>query len=293
MTGPTGRAVQGRFPGMPEPLYSASSSRLLTWLSCPRQYRLRYLDRPPPRRRPQRAHTTVGLVTHAVLRGFWELEPHRRTPTAVVELVETNWSAQGFRDAAQARRWMDRVARQVVTYLRAVDRNAEPLALERTVSFRTSTAAFLGRIDRIDDRGGDLVVVDYKTSRVPPTTEDARTSLPLALYLIAVRRIWRRPAARVELHHVPTGEVVGYDHDETSLARKLDEAHSVVDDVRRADAAYGFQGAESRWFAPRVSALCAWCDVRSHCAEGAAWGPEQPDWAGLAGEDDDQRAEPS
>lgn len=291
MSGPAGRPVQGRFAGMPQPLYSASASRLLTWLACPRQYRLRYLDRPAPPRRPQRAHTTVGLVTHAALRGFWELEPHRRTPAAVTGLVETNWSAQGFRDAAHARRWMDRVATQVVAYLRGVDRSAEPLALERTVSFRTTTAAFLGRIDRVDDRDGDLVVVDYKTSRVPPTTEDARTSLPLALYLMAVRRIWRRPATRVELHHVPSGQVAGYDHDETTLARKLDEAHSLVEDVRRADAAYLVQGVESGWFPPRVSALCAWCDVRSHCAEGAASVPEQPDWAGLAGEEQDHRAE--
>lgn len=290
MTGPPGvdrRGVQGRFPGMPEPLYSASASRLLTWLACPRQYRMRYLDRPAPPRRAQRAHTTVGLVTHAVLRGFWELEPAHRTPAAVHRLIEAHWSAQGFRDPVQAGRWRKRVTTQVMEYLRHADRAAEPLGLERTVSFRTPTAAFLGRIDRLDDRDGDLVVVDYKTSRNPCTADDARTSLPLALYLLAVRRIWRRPATRVELHHVPSGKVVGHNHDEDSLARKLDEAHSLVADVRRADASYGVEGVASSWFAPRISALCAWCDVRAQCPEGAAWGPEQPDWAGLAGEDDD------
>lgn len=286
MSEPAVRPVQGRFAGMPEPLYSASASRLLTWSACPRQYRLRYLDRPAPARRPQRAHTTIGLVTHAVLRGFWDLPPHQRTPDAVARLVQTHWSAQGFHDAEHARRWMHRVVGQVVEYLRAADRSAEPLGLERTVAFRTTTAAFLGRIDRLDDRDGELVVVDYKTGRVPCTTDDARTSLPLALYLLAVRRIWRRPATRVELHHVPSGEVVGHEHDEASLARKLDEAHSLVADLRRADASYGVEGAESGWFEPRVSALCGWCDVRAHCPDGARWGPEQPDWAGLAGEDE-------
>lgn len=281
-----GRPVQGRFAGMPAPLYSASASRLLTWLACPRQYRMRYLDRPAPPRRAQRAHTTIGLVTHAVLRGFWELDPPDRTPAAVHRLVDAHWSAQGFRDARQARRWKDRVAAQIVEYLRHADRGAEPLGLERTVSFRTPTAAFLGRIDRLDDRDGELVVVDYKTGRTPCTADDARTSLPLALYVLAVRRMWRRPATRVELHHVPTGVVAGHDHDEESLARKLEEAHSLVADVRWADASYGVAGLASTWFAPRISALCAWCDFRAQCPEGASWGPEQPDWAGLADADD-------
>lgn len=271
---------------MPQRLYSASASRLLTWQSCPRLYRLRYLERPTPSRRPPRAHTTVGLVTHAVLRGFWELPAGERTPTAVADLVEAHWSGQGFRDADQAKRWKDRVGKQVIEYLRTVDRTVEPVGLERTVSFRTDTASFLGRIDRLDDRDGDLVVIDYKTGRVPSTSQDAQTSLPLALYLVAVRRIWRRPASRVELHHVPTGVVAGYDHDEDSLSRKLDEAHSLVDDLRRADGSFESQGAGSRWFGPRISALCAWCDVRQHCPEGKASMPERPDWAGLVGEDE-------
>ncbi len=266
---------------MPEPLYSASASRLLTWQACPRQYRLRYLDRPAPPRRAPRAHTTIGLVTHAVLREFWELPAPQRTPTMVNRLVEANWSGQGFRDAAHARHWMGRVQAQVIEYLRASDRAAEPVGLERTVSFRTATAAFLGRIDRLDERDGDLVVVDYKTGRLPPTDDDARTSLPLALYVMAVRRIWRRPASRVELHHVPSGEVARHDHDEASLARKLAEAHSLVEDLRRADSSFRASGAQSRWFGARVSPLCAWCDVRAHCPEGAAGGPERPDWAGL------------
>ncbi|MBK7722743.1 MAG: PD-(D/E)XK nuclease family protein [Austwickia sp.] len=270
---------------MPMPLYAASASRLLTWLTCPRQYRLRYLDRPAPPRRSPRAHTTVGLVTHAVLRGFWELPPPHRRPADVVELVRSHWSDQGFRDDEQARRWQRRVTQEVIEYLRAADRTLEPLGLERTVAFRTDTAAFVGRIDRLDDRDGALVVVDYKTGRVPCVEEDARTSLPMALYLMAVRRIWRRPASRVELHHVPTATVAGHDHDDASLDRKLAEAHSLVADVRRADAAYLADGPESARFAPRISALCAWCDVRSHCPPGQAYGPERADWAGLEGED--------
>ncbi|HEU5144802.1 MAG TPA: PD-(D/E)XK nuclease family protein, partial [Dermatophilaceae bacterium] len=64
---------QTTFAGMPTPLYAASPSRLIAWLDCPRRYRMQYLDRPRPEARPQRAHTSVGIATHNVLRDFWDL----------------------------------------------------------------------------------------------------------------------------------------------------------------------------------------------------------------------------
>ena len=69
----------------------------------------------------------------------------------------------------------------MVSYLHGVDPARQPLGIERTVSLKTSRLALQGRVDRLDERGEELVVVDYKTSRVPPTDDEARTSLPLAL----------------------------------------------------------------------------------------------------------------
>ena len=121
-------------------------------------------------------------------------------------------------------------------------RDAQPRAIERTVSFRTQTLAFSGRIDRLDDRDGELVVVDYKTGRTEPTDDDARTSLALGLYSLGVARVFRRPCQKVELHHVPTGTVARWEHSEESQARKLAEAESIAADLRRADAAFAAQG---------------------------------------------------
>jgi putative RecB family exonuclease len=125
------------------------------------------------------------------------------------------------------------------------------------------------------------VVVDYKTGRAQLTDDDARTSLPLALYAVAVAGTFRRPCERVELHHLPTGEVLAHEHTEQTLQRKVAEAESIAVDLRRADADYADQGAESTLFEPRVSAICRWCDFRAHCPEGQQAGPEKSGWAGL------------
>lgn len=290
---------QGLLPGMPEPLYVASPSRLLAWLDCPRRYRMLYLDRPRPAARPQRAHTSVGLSTHHALHGWWDLPPPQRTPAAGGRLVRRRWVEAGFRDAEQSDRWRERVAGEVTSYLEGVDPSRQPLGVERTLGGVFGPLALSGRVDRLDERGGQLVVVDYKTSRRPPTDEDARGSLPLALYAALAWRVLRRRCVRVELHHVPTGTVAGHEHTPESLRRKVAEARSIAVDARAADADYrrhvearpdtGPSGATDdaaaealdERFPVRVTPLCRWCDYRAHCPQGQSAGPEQPSWAAL------------
>ncbi|WP_323096624.1 PD-(D/E)XK nuclease family protein [Intrasporangium sp. YIM S08009] len=281
----TGPAEQTTFAGMPTPLYTGSPSKLLAWLDCPRRYRMQYLDRPRPQARPQRAHTSVGIATHNVLRDFWDLPVSQRTPAGVAELVRSSWIDVGFRDPEQSMAWRLRVRDLVTDYLRHSDRDNQPVGIERSVSLKTDEIAVTGRIDRLDDRDGDLVVVDYKTGRQVPTDDDARTSLPLALYAVAVARMFRRPCLRVELHHLPSGTVASHVHTEESLARKVAEAESIASDLRRADADFKDVGVESTRFAPRTSPLCSWCDFRAHCPEGQQQGPEKSDWAGLDRDD--------
>jgi RecB family exonuclease len=266
---------------MPTPLYSGSPSRLLAWLDCPRRYRMQYLDRPRPQARPQRAHTSVGIATHNALRDFWDLPVGQRTPAGVAELVRSSWIDVGFRDPQQSAGWRLRVRDAVTEYLRSSDRDNQPVGIERSVSLKTDEVAITGRIDRLDDRAGELVVVDYKTGRQVPTDDDARTSLPLALYAVAASRMFRRPCHRVELHHVPSGTIAAHEHTDESLARKIAEAESIAADLRRADAEFRELGVESTRFAPRTSAICSWCDFRAHCPEGQQMGPEKSDWAGL------------
>ncbi|WP_051103564.1 PD-(D/E)XK nuclease family protein [Terracoccus sp. 273MFTsu3.1] len=276
-----GPAEQTTFAGMPTPLYSGSPSRLLAWLDCPRRYRMQYLDRPRPQARPQRAHTSVGIATHNALRDFWDLPVGQRTPAGVAELVRSSWIDVGFRDPEQSAGWRLRVRDAVTDYLRTSDRDNQPVGIERSVSLKTDEVAITGRIDRLDDREGELVVVDYKTGRQVPTDDDARTSLPLALYAVAASRMFRRPCHRVELHHVPSGTIAAHEHTDESLARKIAEAESIASDLRRADAEFKELGVESTRFAPRTSAICSWCDFRAHCPEGQQMGPEKSDWAGL------------
>ena len=266
---------------MPRRLFRASPSKLLAWVDCPRRYRMQYLDRPAPPSRPQRAHTSVGVAVHNALRDWWDLPVAQRSPAAGAELVRTSWIDVGFRDAEQSAEWRERAQGQVVAYLADVDPARQPLGIERTVSLKTDVLTLQGRVDRLDDRSGELTVVDYKLSRWTPTDDDARTSLPLALYAAAVWKMFRRKCVRVELHHLPSGSVASHEHTGESLKRKLDEAESIARDAHRAEDDYAELGVDSARFPAQVGPLCQWCDFRAHCPAGQAVGPEKADWAGL------------
>ncbi|MEW9534140.1 RecB family exonuclease [Microbispora sp. NPDC049125] len=303
--------------GMPKRLYTCTPSRLNAWLDCRRRYRFTYLDRPAPPKGPPWAHNSVGASVHNALAAWWREPYERRTPVMAAVLLTNGWLREGFRDEEQSAAWRDRAREMVSAYAGTLDPSDEPVGVERTVATRTPVIAVSGRVDRLDRRGDELVVVDYKTGRRPLTTDDARSSIALAIYAIASSRMMRRPCHRVELHHLPTASVVEWEHTDESLGRHLRRAEEIALEAADADEAYrawaghaasgggargrGGRASSSggaatggstaprevppeidRLFAPEPGPICSWCDFRRHCPEGRAASPDRLPWDGLA-----------
>jgi RecB family exonuclease len=227
----------------------------------------------------------VGATVHTALAAWWALPVEQRTVEAAGAEVDRRWIGLGFRDDAQEAVWRARAREMVESYVAGLDPHDEPVGVERTVATRTGSLALSGRIDRLDRRGDELVVVDYKTGRHVLSTDDARGSLALALYALAAGRTLHRECRRVELHHLPTGDVVVWEHTEDSLARMLARAEDLAAEARAAeDELRGGVTPEraEELFPPRPGSLCAWCDYAAHCPEGTAARPRALPWAGLA-----------
>ncbi|MFF0867451.1 RecB family exonuclease [Nonomuraea sp. NPDC003560] len=298
--------------GMPRRLYACTPSRLNTWLDCRRRYRFTYLDRPQPSKGPAWAHNSVGASVHNALAAWWREPYERRTPLTAAVLLTNGWITEGFRDAEQSAEWLGRARDLVSGYVTTLDPADDPVGVERTVATRTKVVALSGRIDRLDRRGDELVVVDYKTGRRPLTQDDARSSLALATYAIAASTMMRTPCRAVELHHLPTGEIVEWRHTDESLGRHLRRAEEIAVEAAAADDRYravmgaptstkrpaqaAGRGAGERpvvgpaqvpaeldtVFAASPGPLCSWCDFRRHCPEGQAAGSDRNPWDGLA-----------
>jgi RecB family exonuclease len=292
------------FEGMPRRLYSCTPTRLSAWLDCPRRYRMSYLDRPSPPKGPPWGHNSVGASIHNALAGWWRLPLAQRTVAAAGALVDRGWIGEGFADETQSVRQRERAIAMVQGYAAGLDPADEPVGVERTVATRTDKIAVSGRIDRLDarpasaenpgpagspglaeDAGTELVVVDYKTGRHLLTVDDARSSMALALYALAAGRVLRRPCHRVELHHLPTGEILTWSHTDGTLARHLSRAEDIADEAAAADERMRDGLPADRYdevFPPRPSPSCGWCDYLRHCPEGTAAAARRRPWDGLA-----------
>lgn len=276
---------QLRFEGMPTRLLQAAPSRLSTYQDCPRRYRLNYLDRPVPPKGPPWAHNSLGAAVHTALANWWMLPVEQRNVAAGGRLLDQAWLTDGFQDAAQRKAAQARARAMVQTYVARLNPRFEPVGVERTVGLKTDHAALFGRVDRIDDRGSEgLVVVDYKTGRHLLTVDDARISLALAVYAAAAERTLRRRCRRVELHHLPTGDVLVWEHTDEGLARHVRRADSLAAEIAELDTRYraGVDDEDADAMYPaRVGGMCGWCDYNRSCPSGAAVTRPRDPWAGL------------
>jgi RecB family exonuclease len=275
-------ATQLDLAGMPTRLFSCTPSRLTTWFDCPRRYRFVYVDRPAPQKGAPWAHNSVGASVHSALAAWWSLPLAQRTPEAAGRLARQKFVALGFRDDAQAEQWRERAAGMVEAYAATLDPADEPVGVERTVAMRTERLAFSGRIDRLDRRGDELVVVDYKTGRHVLSTDDARGSLALAMYAVAAARTLHARCVAVELHHLPTGRVVRWEHTDDTLARHVRRAHEIAAEAAEAPARVAAGADPDDAYPATPGPMCGWCDFAAHCPEGRAAAAPKPSWAGLA-----------
>jgi RecB family exonuclease len=267
-----------------------------------------YLDRPVPPKGPPWAHNSLGASVHNALAGWWRLPLPRRTVQAAGALVTQGWITEGFSGEAQSARYRDWARGLVEAYVSGLDPADEPVGVERTVATRTDVIAVSGRIDRLDARpradsadgsagdGADgsasdsagateLVVVDYKTGRHRLSVDDARSSLALALYALAAARVLRRDCRRVELHHLPSGAVLAWEHTAESLQRHLRRAEDIAAECAEADERMRAPLPREKYdevFPPQPGPACGWCDYRRSCPEGQAAAAAHQPWDALA-----------
>ncbi len=268
------------FEGMPERLFVCTPSKLSSYEDCPRRYRYSYIDRPAPQKGPPWAHNSLGASVHTALKNWYGLAPERRSTDPLPTLLRATWVGEGYRDDAQEKAAYGVALRWLEGYVATLDPQAEPAGVERVVAAKTSTLAFSGRADRIDRRGDELVIVDYKTGRSELTSDDARGSSALALYAFAAARTLRRACHTVELHHLPTGTVAVHEHTDASLARAVSRAEATAADIRTAERSVDDGADPDDAFPTAPSTLCSYCDFRRVCPGGADAPVKQP-WSSV------------
>ena len=248
-------------------ILSLSHYQVDDYLTCPLKYKYIHVLRVPIREH----HSVVyGKALHEAIsfylrRRLAAAAPGAKGPEArpateaeVLEVFQAAWQSVGFlsRDHEELR--LEEGRRLLRRFVAEQVRSGQvPTAVERPFAFLLGTNKIVGRWDRLDERDGQVTIIDYKSSAVHDQKEadrKARESLQLSIYALAYREMHGRIPESVELHFLEA-ELVGTAHrGETDLG----ETQEIVRQVAR--------GIRAREFKATPGYMsCSYCAFREIC----------------------------
>jgi len=161
-----------------------SSTKIDTYNSCPLKYRFKYIDKVPERK--TRSTGEFGSIIHTILEEFHGLDEGIQTEKTLFDLLEKHWREDSFeyrQRGEEFRKQGEEILSDYYTYIQ----KKPPMVLGREKEFSYTmdkiNVKISGKIDRIDDNGESLGIVDYKTSR---KKEKANKNIQMALYTEAI-----------------------------------------------------------------------------------------------------------
>jgi DNA helicase-2/ATP-dependent DNA helicase PcrA len=180
--------------------------------TCPLKYKFIHILRVPVLRDHRVAY---GAALHDAVQEYNRRRARHRPVTAedLIAHFERSWVNEGFlsREHEDQRMAAGRDAlRHFVEYQEAS--GTVPTFVEREFRFHVGGTILRGRWDRVDVRGGEVVIIDFKSTDVR-TQQDAdrraKDSEQLAIYTLAYREVFGRSPDRVELHFLGRRVLVG------------------------------------------------------------------------------------
>jgi len=241
-----------------------SNQQIDDFLTCPLKYRYAHVLRIPIQTDPR---AMFGAAIHHAIRVYLR-QKLRGDPTDVGDALrafEDAWSSEGFYTREHEERRLEEGREMLRRFVeREQGGNTLPLAVEQEFRFSVGPTTIEGRFDRIDERRGQTVIVDYKTSDVEEddrANERALKSLEedqLGLYALAYAETRGSAPARAELSFVASGVVGGAD----VQAAHLQSARLRIDEASR--------GIRRAYFPARPDKRrCSFCTYSRFCPESA------------------------
>ncbi|MEK6569174.1 MAG: ATP-dependent DNA helicase, partial [candidate division NC10 bacterium] len=259
--------VEAALPAQPDAPLNLSHYKIDDYLTCPLKYKYVHILRVPVLRDQAVAY---GAALHRAVQAYnnRRLQGLTMSSQELIDAFEAHWVNEGFisREHEEARL---REGRDALAQFHAFAEGGEPPTfVEKKFRFQIGQDTVTGFLDRVDERDGEVAIIDYKSSMVRDQKEagkEARESQQLALYALAYRESVSRLPDRVELHFLtPGGVVVGRAlKGEKELDRATDRIRAAATGIRSGL----FQATPSPW-------VCGFCAFRTICPA-TAWTGER------------------
>jgi putative RecB family exonuclease len=244
-------------------LFRISNYKISTFLQCPLQYKLRYVDFLGARYKKNWPFLVMGHAVHRALADFYVLKDKgQRTGKKLKELLRENWKKEDrsvFSSREEERRWGLLALEMLEAFSKTGDLSVRPAHVEETVEVAVSDFLLSGRIDRIDKVAeGFFEVIDYKTGRSVPSQRELDTDLQMTIYATLAKHYFGFVPSRLSALYLRSGKKISTARTQEGIAQGIEQIRGIIADIK-----------ECGDFQARPGRLCQWCDFLEICEAGS------------------------
>lgn len=156
-----------------------SASSIKSFLTCRRQFYYRYIahlrDHELPRDLSQ--ERDIGNELHSALEGIYKQQEQYPSAMHIKETLRQVWEEAKTDDPLERhmkRLWLDKLDPFYASEALRFSSGIRVLYTEKESNVQVEGITLVGRIDRIDQNGSDLEVIDYKSGKYPDTSKEPK-----------------------------------------------------------------------------------------------------------------------
>lgn len=216
-----------------------SFSQLNTFLTCPLQYKLRYLLKIPE---PPSATASFGSTMHITLEAFYRqfLKNRGVGENNLLKLFHSSWIPLGYSSAAHEKRMKKEGEKMLKNYFSKLhDSHTTIIDLEKFFTIKIGDISIVGKIDRVDKKkAGQIEIIDYKTGR-KVNDKELQQNLQLSIYLLAAidKNLYDKKPEEVTLtfYFLQGPDAVSIKKPEEAVPKVQETIKNIVDKIRSFD----------------------------------------------------------
>jgi ATP-dependent DNA helicase UvrD/PcrA len=236
--------------------------RIDDYLTCPLKYKYNHILRWS--KLLYQHHTVIyGAALHQAITAYLNAKLDGKRPALddLYREFEAMWrsgGSTGFIDRAhEEQRFAAGKTALARFYEREEAAGTLPASVEQSFRIPVGPNTVTGRWDRLDERDGRAVIIDYKSSAVQDqkkADKEAGISLQLSIYALAYHAKHGRPPDEVQLHFLESGLIGRSERDEDDLEKTTATILTVADGIR-----------SGNFEATPTYLACQYCTYRQVC----------------------------
>ncbi|OQB09133.1 MAG: ATP-dependent DNA helicase PcrA [Parcubacteria group bacterium ADurb.Bin216] len=242
-----------------------SFSQLASFENCPLQYKFMHILKIPVK---GKSNFSFGKTIHNSLHCFTQkscLEndsSQGKCPDLkeLLDIYKKEWINDWYEDKAEQEKFfekgkeiLERFYNDFTVNNPKIFRFDDAPALEKTFSLKIDGENLIGAIDRIDDLGGGVEIIDYKTGN-PKTSLGTDERFQLLIYHLAAKKIFDLEVKKLTFHYIEDGSRFSFEPKEGEEEKTEDKISKIMSKIRRSN------------YKPTAGWHCQFCDFKNICS---------------------------